>query len=36
MAAFDNIAPEANYLMDPEIANPNMKIKIADDLYGNS
>ena len=36
MSAFDNIAPEANYFITPDIANPNLNIKISDDAGGNS
>jgi hypothetical protein len=34
MSGFDNLAPDSNYLIDPVIVNPNLKVKIADDING--
>ena len=36
MGGFTNIAPEAIDIITPTLANPNINVRISDDLYGSS
>ena len=36
MGTFTNVAPEAIDIITPQIANPNINVRISDDIMGSS